>query len=282
MPQQEFVPKKYQLNTSATSTNDASLHLESTETDTPTNFSFEAIRPGIFRTTFSSSTHSLPPFPSASKPSCDTSTLETTKFDDFTRSFHYGKIEATVNWTGAPIMSVGFTGQEPLHTDLPLRSYVLDGSGVAHYTRYHRNNLHIGLGEKAAPMDLSNRHFTLSATDCFGYDVHRTDPMYKHIPLLIRATPQGVVATYSTSHARGFYSVGSEMDGMWGPFKVYRQEHGGLENYILIGRTLQEVVTLFADLVGYPMLVQRWAFGYLAGGMKYSMLDSPRASEALM
>ena len=282
MPQQEFVPKKYQLNTSATSTNDASLHLESTETDSPAKFSFEAIRPGIFRTTFSSSTHSLPPFPSASKPSCDTSTLETTKFDDFTRSFHYGKIEATVNWTGAPIMSVGFTGQEPLHTDLPLRSYVLDGSGVAHYTRYHRNNLHIGLGEKAAPVDLSNRHFTLSATDCFGYDVHRTDPMYKHIPLLIRATPQGVVATYSTSHARGFYSVGSEMDGMWGPFKVYRQEHGGLENYILIGRTLQEVVTLFADLVGYPMLVPRWAFGYFAGGMKYSMLDSPRASEALM
>ena len=106
--------------------------------------------------------------------------------------------------------------------------------------------------------------------------------MYKHIPLLIRATPQGVVATFSTGHARGYCSVGSEMDGMWGVFKVYRQDHGGLELYTMIGRTLQEVVTLYADLVGYPMLVPRWAFGYLAGGMKYSMLDSPRACDALM
>ena len=50
----------------------------------------------------------------------------------------------------------------------------------------------------------------------------------------------------------------------------------------MIGRTLQDVVNLYADLVGYPLLVPRWAFGYLAGGMKYSMLDSPRASEALI
>ena len=189
---------------------------------------------------------------------------------------------AKIDWTGVPIVSIGFKGQEPLYTDLPFRSYAIDGPGIAHYTRYHRGDLHIGLGEKAAPMDLSNRHFTLSATDCFGYDVHRTDPMYKHIPLLIRATPYGVVATFSTSHSRGYYSVGSEMDGMWGYFKVYRQEHGGLEMYTVIGHTLQDVVKLYADLVGYPLLVPRWAFGYLAGGMKYSMLDSPRASHALM
>ena len=183
---------------------------------------------------------------------------------------------------GCPMITIGFEDQEPLYSDLPFRSYVLDGAGVAHYTRYHRNNLYIGLGEKAAPMDLSNRHFTLSASDCFGYDVHRTDPMYKHIPLLIRATPEGVVATFSTSHSRGYYSIGSEMDGMWGPFKVYRQDYGGLEMYTMIGRTLQEVVTLYADLVGYPLLVPCWSLGYLAGGMKYSMLDSPPASEALL
>ncbi|KAJ4291903.1 hypothetical protein N0V90_009800 [Kalmusia sp. IMI 367209] len=131
-------------------------------------------------------------------------------------------------------------------------------------------------------MDLSNRHFVLSATDSFGYDVHRTDPMYKHIPLLINATPSGCVASFSTSHARGYYSVGSEMDGMWGRFKVYRQEYGGLEQYIITGQTLKDIVTIYANLVGYPLLVPRWAFGYLAGGMKYSMLDEPRACDALM
>lgn len=131
-------------------------------------------------------------------------------------------------------------------------------------------------------MDLSNRQFVLSATDCFGYDAHRTDPMYKTIPLVIQAGPEGVVGTFSTSHGRGNSSVGSEMDGMWGYYKVYRQDFGGLEEYTMVGRTLQEVLHVYATLIGFSTLVPRWAFGYLAGGMKYSMLDDPPAHEALM
>ena len=281
MPQDEFVPKEYRLSES-TDANNTSIHLQDTELDDPIDFSFEAIKPGLFRTCFSSKSHPLPPFPSAPRPKVSSCDIKVVDANDHCATFSTSDIEASVNWHGVPIVSLGYKGQEPLYTDLPFRSYVIDGPGIAHYTRYYRNSLHIGLGEKAAPMDLSNRHFTLSATDCFGYDVHRTDPMYKHIPLLIRATPKGVVATFSTSQARGYYSIGSEMDGMWGPFKVYRQEHGGLEFYTMIGRTLQEVVNLYADLVGYPLLVPRWAFGYLAGGMKYSMLDSPRASDALV
>lgn len=278
MPQHEYVPKAYSLTASTSS----SLRLQSNERTTPVDFQFEAIKPGVFRTTFTAKTHPLPPFPSAQRPQHEDVAISSCESALNSRTYISGDVEAKVEWDGVPIVSLGFTSQEPLHTDLPFRSYVLDGTGVAHYTRYFRGSLHVGLGEKPAPMDLSGRHFTLSATDCFGYDVHRTDPMYKHIPLLIRATPDGVVATFSTSHARGYYSVGSEMDGMWGFFKVYRQDHGGLEQYVLIGKTLQEVVRLYAELVGFPLLVPRWAFGYLGGGMKYSMLDEPRASEALM
>ncbi|EME89698.1 glycoside hydrolase family 31 protein [Pseudocercospora fijiensis CIRAD86] len=279
MPQHEYVPKSY---SSIGSEGSKLLHLRSNERAEPIDFTFEAIKPGLFRTTFTSKTHPLPPFPSARKPTVQDAHFSTKATGGSSRTYSAGDIEAKVEWDGVPIVTVGFAGQKPLHTDLPFRSYVIDGTGIAHYTRYFRGSLHVGLGEKAAPMDLSGRHFTLSATDCFGYDVHRTDPMYKHIPLLVRATPEGVVATFSTSHARGYYSVGSEMDGMWGFFKVYRQDHGGLEQYILIGKTLQEVVTLYAELVGFPLLVPRWAFGYLGGGMKYSMLDEPRASDALM
>ena len=283
MPQKELVPKVYSEVKKGDSLSPTSIHLRSEEKSNPIHFTFEAIKQGLFRTTFTSFTHPLPPFPSASKPAhVDTSSFQITNPSEHERVFQSEQIEAKVEWTEAPIVSIGFVGQTPLHTDLPFRSYVLDGSGIAHYTRYHRGSLHVGLGEKAAPMDLSGRHFTLSATDCFGYDVHRTDPMYKHIPLLIRATPDGVVATFSTSHARGYYSVGSEMDGMWGFYKVYRQDYGGLEEYTIVGKTLPQVITLYAELIGYPLLVPRWAFGYLAGGMKYSMLDQPRASEALM
>lgn len=72
---------------------------------------------------------------------------------------------ATVDFTGVPIISLGFDGQKPLHSDLPHRSYCLDGSGVAHYTRYNKGTLHVGLGEKAAPMNLSNRQFRIDATE---------------------------------------------------------------------------------------------------------------------
>lgn len=129
-------------------------------------------------------------------------------------------------------------------------------------------------------MDLSNRNFILSATDCFGYDVYHTDPMYKHIPLLINVTPKGCVAMFSTSHSRGNWCVGSEVDGLWGHYKVYRQAHGGLEEYLIVGRTVKDVVKSYADLVGHPKLVPRWALGYIGGGMKYSMLDEPRACDA--
>lgn len=279
MPQQEFVPKAYAEVPNSSS--ETGIYLRSAELG-QFDFTFEAVKPGLFRTTFSSSSHPLPPFPSAKRPTVSVDSI-TTSTDQSSKTFEFANgVRAEVAWDDAPIVTVGFADSEPLHKDLPFRSYAVDGPGICHYTRYFRGSLHVGLGEKASPMDLSNRQFTLSATDCFGYDALRSDPMYKHIPLLIRAGPEGVVGTFSTSHARGHFSVGSEMDGMWGFYKVYRQDHGGLEQYTMVGRTLQEVITLYAELVGFPLLAPRWAYGYLAGGMKYSMEDEPRAYDSLM
>lgn len=67
---------------------------------------------------------------------------------------------------------------------------------------------------------------------------------------------------------------------MWGHYKVYRQAHGGLEEYLIVGRTIKDVVRIYADLIGYPKLIPRWSLGYIAGGMAYSMLDEPRACDA--
>ncbi|KAH6676938.1 neutral alpha-glucosidase ab [Plectosphaerella plurivora] len=283
MPQNELIPSGWAI---ASSAEDApSIHLTSSSDGAAFNFTFEAVRPNIFRTTYTSDSHPVPPRPSVpraevrlgdAKPSVTSS--------DKSKTIKFGDVFATVEYSGeTPHLSAGFVGQEtPLLQDVPNRSYTVDGPGVAHYTRYNRNTLHVGLGEKAAPMNLSGRRFQLSATDSFGYDVHRTDPLYKNIPLLINATQHGCVATFSTTHTRGEYSVGSEMDGMWGFYKVYRQDFGGLEEYTIIGKTLKDVVIAYAELAGFPLLVPRWAFGYLSGGMKYSMLDDPPASESLL
>lgn len=283
MPQREVVPTGYKLKD--TSSSDApSIHLEA---DIPassekTSFNFEPIKPGIFRTTFTTPSHPLPPYPSAARVPSNPDGFTTTSSTATSKAITCSSITATLDWsTGLPLLSISYPSSPPLLTDLPHRSYTLDGPGVAHYTTYNPRVLHLGLGEKSAPFNLSGRTFSLSATDSFGYDAHLTDPMYKHIPFLIRATPDGVIGTFSTTASRGMVSLGGEMDGMWGRYVVQRQDYGGLEQYTLVGRTLQDVVRLYADLVGYPLLVPRWAFGYIAGGYKYAMQDEPRASVAL-
>ena len=288
MPQQEYMPNGYVIESvNGESRGKSAIRLRSTSQgqEPSFQFTFEAIRPNLFRTTFSSDSHPLPPHPSAPPPSTDLKGINPRVSRSESGSevqISLGDINATISWTETPVVTLQWGAEPPIHQDLPFRSYAVDGSGIAHYTAYRKDTLHVGLGEKPAPMNLSGRQFVLSATDCFGYDVYRTDPMYKHIPLLINATPNGCIAMFSTSHSRGHYSMGAEMDGLWGRYKVYRQDYGGLEQYLILGRTLKDVVRTYADLVGYPRLVPRWAFGYIAGGMKYSMLDQPRASEALI
>jgi alpha-glucosidase (family GH31 glycosyl hydrolase) len=282
--QNEFVPRKYSIETNTGQDSDTSVSLISTDYGLDMRFTFEAVRPNLFRTTFSSQSHPLPPHPSAVKPKSeygDMSMFSTSS--EMRKRIDLNNVTAVVEWTDSPVISLYLDGeQKPIHRDLNFRSYAVDSVGIAHYTAYKRDTLHAGLGEKAAPMNLANRHFILSATDCFGYDVYRSDPLYKHIPLFINVTPKGCVAMFSTSHSRGTWSVGSEVDGLWGHYKVYRQAHGGLEEYMIVGRSLKDVVKTYADLVGYPRLVPRWSLGYISGGMKYSMLDEPRASDAIL
>ncbi|KAG2418411.1 alpha-glucosidase precursor [Aspergillus terreus] len=283
MPQKEHCPKGYQEAAAAAS--QAAVNLRSSgASKQPFDFSFEAIRENLFRVTFTSQDHPLPPFPSVTKPETNLDNVHvSTTSGAAQKTIEVGGVTASVEWAHTPVVSLSWTGEDkPLHRDLPLRSYVADADGIAYYSEHDRNALHVGLGEKRAPMDLSGRHFQLSATDSFGYDVYNTDPLYKHIPLLIKATPKGCVAIFSTTHGRGSWSVGSEVDGLWGHFKVYRQDYGGLEQYMIVGKTLRDVVRSYAELVGFPLLVPRWAYGYISGGYKYTMLDEPPAHQALI
>ncbi|KAB8226123.1 glycosyl hydrolases family 31-domain-containing protein [Aspergillus novoparasiticus] len=283
MPQKEFCPKSYQ-ETPAGAQSSGAVHLRSGSDKRQFDFSFEPIRKNLFRVTFSSEDHPLPPFPSVTKPVTSLEDIHVSTEHGFQqKTIEVGDVVASVEWANTPVVSLSWKGTDkPLYRDLSLRSYVADASGIAHYTEHDRNDLHVGLGEKRAPMDLSGRHFQLSATDSFGYDVYNTDPLYKHIPLLIKASPAGCVAIFSTTHGRGTWSVGSEIDGLWGHFKVYRQDYGGLEQYLIVGKTLKDVVRSYAELVGHPILVPRWAYGYISGGYKYTMMDEPPAHQALM
>ncbi|CAH0032381.1 unnamed protein product [Clonostachys rhizophaga] len=286
-PQRERIPAKWVSATAASEAAAPSVTLTSDDQGLDFTFQFEAVRPNIFRTRFTSSRYPTAPYPNIPIPTKDLSGAELTSTTNGSiKTIDAGDFEAKVDWetSSTPLVTISRKGSSgaPLRQDVPHRSYTVNGDGVAHYTRYNRNTLYVGLGEKAAPMNLAGRRFELNATDSFGYDSYRTDPLYKHIPLLINATPNGCVATFSTSHSRGMYSIGCEMDGMWGFYSVLRQDYGGLEEYTIVGKTLQDVVTSYAELAGFPLLVPRWAFGYLSGGYKYAQLDEPKASEALL
>ncbi|KAB5575352.1 glycosyl hydrolases family 31-domain-containing protein, partial [Coniochaeta sp. 2T2.1] len=287
--QHERVPARYVLNENRNALNSAtSIKLQSRDDafPQPLDFSFEVIRPNVFRTTFSSATHPLPPFPSAHRPDVNlpADSVEVSAESSIsTKTINTGPVKAVVRWSNAPVVSLFLDGhQKALHSDLHFRSYAVDNTGVAHYSTYKKGTLHVGLGEKAGPMDLSGRGFLITASDTFGYDSYKTDPLYKHIPLVINITPQGCVGIFSTSHSRGSYQLGSEIDGLWGHYKVYRQAYGGLEEYLIVGKSVEEVVRSYAGIVGFPLLVPRYMMGYVSGGMKYSMEDEPRAADAIV
>ncbi|KAK8111264.1 glycosyl hydrolase family 31 [Apiospora kogelbergensis] len=276
--QYERVPQHYQLNEASENAVGSkpapaiSLRSSDESTSDPCTFQFEAIRPNVFRTTFTTPQHPVPPFPSVKRVAPDfggDAPEVTTDLDRCSREIRCGKTKAVVDWSNAPVVSLFLDGvQKPVHRDLNFRSYAVDATGIAHYSVYKKDTLHVGLGEKAAP---------------HGFERARLHhPLYKHIPLLINVTPSGCIGTFSTSHARGTWSVGSEIDGMWGHFKVYRQAHGGLEEYLIVGGTVAEVVRSYAELAGFPLLMPRYMMGYVGGGMKYSMEDSPRACDAIM
>ncbi|KXJ90216.1 glycosyl hydrolases family 31-domain-containing protein, partial [Microdochium bolleyi] len=285
--QNEQVPAQFVLGDSAqTSSASISLQTAPDALGEPSQFTFEAIRPNLFRTTFTSAKHHLPPFPSVKRPEADSSasSFKVEKASDQPIwKINTGSANATVEWSHAPKVSLYLDGaKEPIHQDLTYRSYGLDSTGIAHYSAWNKGTLHVGLGEKAAPMDLSGRGFNITASDTFGYDAYKTDPLYKHVPLLINVTPSGCVGIFSTSHSRATWNIGSEIDGMWGRFKVYRQAHGGLEEYLILGKTVADVVRSYAQLAGFPLLVPRYMMGYISGGMKYSMEDEPRASDSIL
>ena len=244
-------------------------------------FTLEPVRTNVFRVTFTTESHPLPPHPSIVRPEVQLSNAPSLTEHDGSFTLHTTtEVAVTLCSRTTPTLSITLNGVQ-LYSDLPNRSYVLDGNGASRYGCYNPATLHLGLGERSAPFDLSNRTFTLSALDAAEYDAHHTDPLYKHIPLLIRATPSGCVGLFSTSYSRGSWSVGGEIDALWGRYEVMRQDYGGLELYFIVAPSLRDLIQSYASLAGYPRMIPRWALGYLASSMGYAESDNPPAQTLL-
>ena len=206
-----------------------------------------------------------------------------------TATIHCGSTTATLDWSSAtacPLLTIvdNETGTV-LHQDLQYRSYNLTAHGVRHYITMNRKDIHFGLGEVAAPLDLSGRKIEIRTSDSAAYDSWLSDPLYKHTPYLIKVpaavmsqTPERSVkctAYYSTSHADSIWDIGKSIDEPWGAYKTFETETGGLDTYIFCG-DLQNVSATLAHLTGaLPLMPPRWSLGYISSPMGLAAVVGP-------
>ena len=169
-----------------------------------------------------------------------------------------------------------------IYADLKHRAYGFNNNGAIHYTEFDSDALHMGMGGKSAPVDLSNRSFSLSALDAMGYDAYRTDPLYQCIPFHITSRPESCVGMFSRSYSSGTWSIGHQIDAFWGPYCRFQQDYGALDIFILYGTRLEDVVRLLSQIVGKPRKVPRWALGYMASSMGLAESDNPPAHTEIL
>ena len=178
--------------------------------------------------------------------------------------------EAVLDWKSSPVLTIRNNSDgSVLHSDLPNRAYNLSSSGIRHYSRMNRQDVHFGLGEVAGPINLTGRRFEIRTSDSACYDSFETDPLYKHTPFLVNVPRKGGICTayYSASLSDSIWDVGKSVDEPWGAFKSFEVETGGLEFYIFHG-SLQEISVTFAWLTGsLPLMPPRWSLGYLSSSM---------------
>ena len=184
------------------------------------------------------------------------------------------RVEVRLSWKWKiyiSIWDVSGKKEEAVLRDVPIRAYGLTEHGIKRHWFFDEERLHLGLGEKAGPIDLSKRSFTLHASDSAQYDAYNTDPLYKHHPFLIsvpkpdKSGKQGLsYALFHASNSIAIWDVGREIDmPSGGLYMSFTQDWGGMEEWVLIGKGVQNIVQTMSQIAGKPKLVGRDWLGYL-------------------
>jgi alpha-glucosidase len=167
------------------------------------------------------------------------------------------------------------------HPELAYRRAGDEGRGVRHTLRRDPREVFLGLGEASGGIDRHHRRHRLRPSDALGYDAERSDPLYKHLPIVLSLTPDGHAAglLYDTG-AETVVDLGCEIDHYVGPFRYTEVRACDLDLYVLVGPALSDVVRRVQDLTGHAPLAPRWSLGYLGSTMRYTDAEDPRSELA--
>ncbi|CAB3654562.1 glycoside hydrolase family 31 protein [Paraburkholderia rhynchosiae] len=153
---------------------------------------------------------------------------------------------------------------------------------VYHYIERRKDEMYVGLGERAGSLDRADQSYEMRNIDAMGYNARTTDPLYKHIPFYVTWQPQtstGFGLFYDTL-ADCRFDMGRELDNYHGPYRHFVAGHGDLDYYFIASAdTPLHAVRRFTWLTGRPAWMPRWGLGYSGSTMSYT--DAPDAQQRM-
>lgn len=186
----------------------------------------------------------------------------------------------------------GFCGWDILHEDVWQRvmsdrktqayNFGWWDQRVYHYIEKRKDEMYVGLGERAGSLDRANQSYEMRNIDAMGYSARSTDPLYKHIPFYVTWQPEastGFGLFYDTL-ADCRFDMGRELDNYHGHYRHFVAEHGDLDYYFIASAgTPLNAVRRFTWLTGRPAWMPKWGLGYSGSTMSYT--DAPDAQQRM-
>lgn len=152
-----------------------------------------------------------------------------------------------------------------------------DGT-VTHYQAHDDEHRIYGLGDKTGPLNKANRRYRFLQLDALGYDPDEGDPLYKHIPVFLHRTADGVwYGEIYDSLSEMTADLGLERSNYHGRYRSVKIAEGTVDRYLIAGPTPDDVVKRITLLSGRPALMPRWSLGLALTSMHHMDAADPGA-----
>jgi alpha-glucosidase len=144
--------------------------------------------------------------------------------------------------------------QRLLMEDFGGKGYVADQEGMTSYKTLKPGERIYGLGEKNGSINRVGDRFKMWNSDKPCYQVHE-DPLYKSIPFFMSSEGYGIYFdnTYKTN-----FDFGNGSDASYS----FSAPGGEMEYYFIYGPSFKQILTLYTELTGKPIMPPSWAFGF--------------------
>lgn len=157
-----------------------------------------------------------------------------------------------------------------VHQDVAGKSYCSDALGRSvHCFRIDGYRHVYGLGERTGELNRHERVFRLDMRDAIGYNAEKTDPMYKHIPFIIRRDVEHglIYGLFYDAPCRGEFDLGCERSGYWPRYCKITLESQQIDYYIILGGSMHEIIRRYTGLTGRTIMPPLAAMGHMASTM---------------